>query len=100
MAVFAYVAKDSEGKIRLGSIKAPNEKILIKKLTEQGFMVQSIMAENGIGMQTMDQALRDLVLQGMVTYEDAMSRAHNPAELEVMISGGQQMQAAAQQGRR
>ena len=45
-------------------------------------------AQNGIGMQTMDQALRDLVLNGLVTYDDAMSRAHNPAELEVMIQGG------------
>ncbi len=49
-----------------------------------------IQTQNGIGMQTMDQALRDLVLQGTVTYEDAMSRAGNPAELEVMITGGSQ----------
>ncbi|RYX84397.1 type IV pilus twitching motility protein PilT [bacterium] len=65
-------------------------------------MTSIIQTQNGIGMQTMDQALRDLVLQGMVTYEDAMSRAHNAAELEVMISGGMaQMQAAAaSQGRR
>jgi twitching motility protein PilT len=47
-----------------------------------------IQTQNGIGMQTMDQALRDLVLNGQVDYETAMSRAHNPAELEVMIAGG------------
>ncbi|MBW3635381.1 MAG: type IV pilus twitching motility protein PilT [Armatimonadetes bacterium] len=47
-----------------------------------------IQTQNGIGMQTMDQALRDLVLNGQVDYETAMSRAHNPAELEVMIQGG------------
>ena len=57
-----------------------------------------IQTQNGIGMQTMDQALRDLVLQGTVTYEDAMSRAGNPAELEVMITGGAQQMNA--QGRR
>jgi twitching motility protein PilT len=51
-------------------------------------MTSIIQTQNGIGMQTMDQALRDLVLNGQVEYETAMSRAHNPAELEVMIQGG------------
>jgi twitching motility protein PilT len=36
-------------------------------------------------MQTMDQALRDLYHKGLITYDDAMARAHNPAELEVMM---------------
>ena len=45
MAVFAYVTKDSAGKIHRGRIEAPNEKMLTKKLTEDGFLVQSVMAE-------------------------------------------------------
>jgi twitching motility protein PilT len=48
-------------------------------------MVSIIQTQNNIGMQTMDQALRDLYHKGMVTYDDAMARAHNPAELEVMM---------------
>lgn len=48
-------------------------------------MVSIIQTQNGIGMQTMDQALRDLYHKNMITYDDAMARAHNPAELEVMI---------------
>lgn len=39
------------------------------------------------GMQTMDQALRDLVQQSLVTYEVAMQRAQNPMELEKLLSG-------------
>ena len=45
MAVFAYVTKDSAGKIHRGRIEAPNEKMLTKKLTEDGFLVQSVTAE-------------------------------------------------------
>lgn len=51
-------------------------------------MVSIIQTQNGIGMQTMDQALRDLHLAGKITHEDAVARSHNAAELEVMIQGG------------
>lgn len=47
-----------------------------------------IQTQTGIGMQTMDQALRDLYLAGKITYEDAMARSHNQTELETMIQGG------------
>ncbi len=40
------------------------------------------------GMQTMDQALRDLHLRKMVTLEDAISRAIHPDELRKMIREG------------
>ena len=45
MPVFAYVAKDNGGKIHRGRVDAPNEKMLTKRLTEQGFLVQSVSAE-------------------------------------------------------
>ncbi len=45
MAVFAYITKDSSGKIHRGRIEAPNEKMLTKKLTDDGFLVQSVVAE-------------------------------------------------------
>ncbi len=38
------------------------------------------------GMQTMDQALRDLHQQGLITLEVAMNRSHHPAELEKMLT--------------
>ncbi|PQV64929.1 pilus retraction ATPase PilT [Abditibacterium utsteinense] len=76
---------------RIGAIEIMIANSAIRNLIREAKahqMTSIIQTQNGIGMQTMDQALRDLVLNGLVTYEDAMSRAHNPAELEVMIQGG------------
>jgi twitching motility protein PilT len=39
------------------------------------------------GMQSMDQALRDLYKQSLITYDTAMRRSHNPDELEKLIHG-------------
>lgn len=44
-----------------------------------------IQTSANLGMQTMDQSLRDLYLRGLITFELAMERAMNPAELEKMI---------------
>lgn len=40
-----------------------------------------------LGMQAMDQALTDLVKQGIITEEVAMRRAHNPDELQKLLRG-------------
>lgn len=45
-----------------------------------------IQTSAGVGMQTMDQHLRDLYQKGIITYDDAMSRAMNPDELKNMIT--------------
>ncbi|RMH08541.1 MAG: type IV pili twitching motility protein PilT, partial [Armatimonadetes bacterium] len=45
-----------------------------------------IQTSGQLGMQTMDQSLRDLYVRGWVTYEEAMSRAINPDELRKMIA--------------
>jgi twitching motility protein PilT len=50
-------------------------------------MVSIIQTSAGEGMQTMDQALRDLYNQSLITYEMAMLRAQNQQELEKMIRG-------------
>ncbi len=67
-------------------------------------MLSVMQTQNGLGMQTMDQSLRDLFLKNFITYDDAVARSHNAAELEVMISGGLDIQAqaaaTAQKGRR
>jgi len=47
-----------------------------------------IQISNALGMQTMDQCLRDLYAKGLITYDDAVSRAMQPEELKKMISGG------------
>jgi twitching motility protein PilT len=51
-------------------------------------MVSIIQTQTQLGMQTMDQALRDLYHAGKITYDDAVARSHNPAELEIMINNG------------
>ena len=55
-------------------------------------MTSIMQTQTQIGMQTMDQALRDLYSKGEITLEDAMARSHNASELEAMImnadSGG------------
>ena len=81
---------------RVGAIEIMIANAAIRNLIREAKahqMTSIIQTQNGIGMQTMDQALRDLVLNGQVTYEDAISRAHNAAELEVMIAGGMSREA-------
>jgi len=45
-----------------------------------------IQTSGAVGMQTMDQHLRDLYLKGIITYEDALARAMNVEELKNMIN--------------
>jgi twitching motility protein PilT len=45
-----------------------------------------IQTSGQLGMQTMDQSLRDLYLKGWISYEEAMARAINPDELRKMIT--------------
>jgi len=50
--------------------------------------ITSIIQTSGeMGMQTMDQALRDLYQQSLITYEVAMQRAQNQDELKKLIYG-------------
>lgn len=53
-----------------------------------------IQTSANVGMQTMDQSLRDLYVRGMITYEECMSRAMNPPELEKMIKTATMPQGA------
>ncbi len=45
MSVYAYVAKDAAGKIHRGRMDVANEKLVQKRLQDQGFSVQSVAAE-------------------------------------------------------
>ena len=45
-----------------------------------------IQTSANVGMQTMDQHLRDLYQKGVITYDDAMARAMNQEELKNMIT--------------
>ena len=61
----------------------------IRNLIREGKTHQipsTIQTSGGIGMITMDQALRDLYMKGIVTLDEAMSRCQNQEELKKMIS--------------
>ena len=45
-----------------------------------------IQTSANVGMQTMDQHLRDLYQKGAITYDDAMTRAMNQEELKNMMT--------------
>jgi twitching motility protein PilT len=73
---------------RVAAIEIMIANSAIRNLIREGKaeqMTSIIQTQNSIGMQTMDQALRDLYHKGVITYDDAMSRANNAAELETMM---------------
>jgi twitching motility protein PilT len=49
-------------------------------------VTSTIQTSASIGMQTMDQCLRDLYQQGKITFDEAIARAMNPEELRTMIT--------------
>jgi twitching motility protein PilT len=48
-------------------------------------ITSSIQTSASVGMQTMDQCLRDLYHRGSISFEEALTRAMNPDELKKMI---------------
>lgn len=51
-------------------------------------LTSMIQTSGGIGMQTMDQHLKELYLAGQITYDDALAKAMSPDELRSMIASG------------
>jgi twitching motility protein PilT len=49
-------------------------------------MTSMIQTSASLGMQTMDQSLRDLYQRGTITFDEAIARAMNPEELRTMIT--------------
>jgi twitching motility protein PilT len=49
-------------------------------------ITSTIQTSASIGMQTMDQCLRDLYQQGRITFDEAIARAMNPEELRTMLT--------------
>ncbi|MHB0999316.1 MAG: type IV pilus twitching motility protein PilT [Armatimonadota bacterium] len=47
-----------------------------------------IQTSAAIGMQTMDQSLKDLYQRGVISYDEALGRAMNPEEFKTMVSMG------------
>lgn len=54
-----------------------------------------IQTQANVGMITTDQALREYYNKGVISYDDAMSRAHNVEELKRMMAGADMPGGAA-----
>ena len=49
-------------------------------------ITSALQTSANLGMQTMDQSLRDLYQKGLISYDEALSRAMNPEEFKTMVS--------------
>ncbi len=67
-------------------IATPGIKNLIRenKVHQIGAAIQT---GGQVGMQTMDQALKDLYSAGLITYQDALTRSHNLEDIKKLIHG-------------
>lgn len=66
-------------------IATPAVRNLIRE--SKSHQLTSIIQTSGnVGMMTMDQCLRDYYLKGLITYDDAISRAMNADDLKNMIA--------------
>jgi twitching motility protein PilT len=80
---------DGRSRVPACEILIPDD--AIRNLIRQGKIEQvySVMQTgSGKGMQTMEQSLVDLVLQGLVTQEIALSRSSRPGQLMELIQRG------------
>lgn len=49
-------------------------------------ITSAVQTSANLGMQTMDQSLRDLYQRGLISYDEGLSRAMNPDEFKTMVS--------------
>jgi twitching motility protein PilT len=80
---------DGRGRIAALEILLPDD--AVRNLIRQGKIEQIysvIQTGTGRGMQTMEQALADLVLRKVVTREVAISRSSRPDQLESLLERG------------
>lgn len=52
-------------------------------------LTSTIQTSASMGMQTMDQCLRDLYQKGSISYDEALSRAMNTEEFKTMVASAQ-----------
>ncbi len=80
---------DGRGRIAALEILIPDD--AVRNLIRQGKIEQIysvIQTGTGRGMQTMEQALADLVLRKVITAEAAISRSSRPEQLEGLLDRG------------
>jgi twitching motility protein PilT len=85
---------DGRGRVASLEIMFPDD--AIRNLIRQGKIEQIysvIQTGTGRGMQTMEQALADLVLRKVITREAAISRSSRPDQLESLLDRGVSLSA-------
>jgi len=81
----------ADGKGRVAAFEIMINIPAIRNLIREGklFQIHSTMMTNAkLGMKTMDQDLRDLYFQGIITLETALAHAHNLGNLQRLIAAG------------
>lgn len=103
IAIVAQQLMQKEGGGRVAGIEVMIANSAIRNLIRENKahqMTSIIQTQTQLGMQTMDQALRDLYLEGSISYETAMAKSHNQSELETMINNQNMMEEEGRRRRR
>jgi len=82
-----------DGRGRVAAVEVMRMTPAVRNLIREGKTFQlpsAIQSGARDGMQTLNQALRRLVEEGLVTYEEAAARATNPQELDQLLGRGRQ----------
>jgi twitching motility protein PilT len=80
--------KRADGKGRIAAFETLNAVAAVRNLIRENktYQINSIVQTGArMGMQTLDQALAQLVRKGLVTYEDAAARAKDLAEFDRLV---------------
>ncbi|MGH8104223.1 MAG: type IV pilus twitching motility protein PilT [bacterium] len=81
----------ADGKGRIAAFEVMINIPAVRNLIREQKIYQihsTMMTHSKMGMQTMDQCLRDLYFNGKITMETAMGAAHNSKELQRLIAAG------------
>lgn len=62
-------------------------------------LASTIQTSASMGMQTMDQCLKDYYQRGLISYEDALSRSMSPEEFKTMVASAQASAERTARGR-
>ncbi len=83
-----YMASSGRGRVAAQEIMlaSPAIRNLIREAKPQQ-ITSMIQTSANMGMITTDASLRNLYMQGQISYENAMSRAQNSEELKRMLAG-------------
>jgi twitching motility protein PilU len=86
--VAQQLIKTVDGKGRAAVIEVMLNTPLVSDMIRKGdiHLIKEIMQKSReLGMQTFDQALYDLYVAGIISYEDALLHADSPNDLRLMI---------------